>query len=466
MSKPEEHSPVDPIRGSANSDGVIDSVTDGSSSTWSGEPLATDAVAARTQADQREAVARAQNAANGMTGGVANGATTPTTITRTGAVGSGATRSGSATATSAATASATAASAAMANRRDRIEKVEWERNRKPIWPWIAGSVGLMSVLAGVHATHTKSTVEEKLRQDALQKLKAIPGVNVKFDGRDATITGVSPADRKRAHDLVRNITGVRHVEEKVLVPKPVAAPATTIVLAEPTLLELPTTTLTPPPTTAAPTTVAPSTAAPSTEAPTTAAPTTRVPATLAPTTVPATLAPVVGSVTSDPSSTIAISGDGAAQAPPSANLPGGLPTTTEFPTKSAPASAPEVPVPGDLPTLVLFGYADNSLDAAARQSLDQTVAYMNQNEGIELFIGGHTDSVGTKLGNLAISKHRAQSVKDYLVSKGIAESRIRVLGYGSRFPVADNGTEIGQKLNRRAELQFAGINAGEVTFTG
>lgn len=446
MSNREEQSPLDPIVGAG------EELTSESSLIRPAESLATDAVAARTQSDQREAVARAQTAAQSLGSNEKNSSAGIASTTNS--------RSGSGIVEGASVGAST-----NINRRSAAGPVRWEHNRKPMWPWIAGSVGVMAVLAGVHATYTKSTVEDKLRQEALQKLKAFPGTNVQFDGRDATITGVSPTDRKRAHDLVRNITGVRHVKEKVVVAPPATPPVTTIVLAEPTLLDLPTSTLTPPPTTTAPSTEAPTTIPPATAAPTTLAPTT-VPATLAPTTVPATLAPIGGGAEAESSSTVAISSDGAASAPPSANLPGGAPSTTEFPTKSAPASAPEVPVPGDLPTIVLFGYADNSLDEAARQSLDQAAAYMSQNEGIELFVGGHTDAVGTKLGNLAISKNRAQSVKDYLVSKGVDESRIRVLGYGSRFPVADNGTEIGQKLNRRAELQFAGINAGEVTFTG
>jgi len=64
-------------------------------------------------------------------------------------------------------------------------------------------------------------------------------------------------------------------------------------------------------------------------------------------------------------------------------------------------------------------------------------------------IEGHTDEVGTDADNMKLSQRRADSVVNYLASRGIARSRMRAVGYGERRPIADNRTEIGKRLNRR-----------------
>jgi OOP family OmpA-OmpF porin len=64
-------------------------------------------------------------------------------------------------------------------------------------------------------------------------------------------------------------------------------------------------------------------------------------------------------------------------------------------------------------------------------------------------IEGHTDEVGTDADNMKLSQRRADSVVNYLASRGIARSRMKAVGYGERRPIADNRTEIGKRLNRR-----------------
>ena len=66
---------------------------------------------------------------------------------------------------------------------------------------------------------------------------------------------------------------------------------------------------------------------------------------------------------------------------------------------------------------------------------------------------GHTDNSGTYERNMVLSKERAASVKNYLVSNlGIDPARIRTEGVGQVCPVASNNSEIGKKLNRRVEI--------------
>ncbi|MCP5426214.1 MAG: OmpA family protein [Gammaproteobacteria bacterium] len=69
-----------------------------------------------------------------------------------------------------------------------------------------------------------------------------------------------------------------------------------------------------------------------------------------------------------------------------------------------------------------------------------------------LVIAGHTDDVGSAQYNLRLSQQRAQSVKDYLVARGIADQRLIVRGFGEAYPVASNATESGREMNRRSEF--------------
>ena len=71
-------------------------------------------------------------------------------------------------------------------------------------------------------------------------------------------------------------------------------------------------------------------------------------------------------------------------------------------------------------------------------------------ERIEL--GGHTDNVGTPKNNLVLSEARANTVRNYLIEKGIDPNRVTAKGYGLTNPVADNRTAEGRALNRRTEV--------------
>ena len=72
-------------------------------------------------------------------------------------------------------------------------------------------------------------------------------------------------------------------------------------------------------------------------------------------------------------------------------------------------------------------------------------------------ISGHTDSIGTDAYNQKLSERRAAAVKDYLVSKGIASSKITTIGKGETQPVATNKTKEGRQKNRRVDIEFKGV---------
>lgn len=101
---------------------------------------------------------------------------------------------------------------------------------------------------------------------------------------------------------------------------------------------------------------------------------------------------------------------------------------------------------------VFFEFASASLKEESRIDLDQLALWMNEHPNIKILITGHTDSTGDPAFNLTLSRDRARSVVDYLVSKGIAAPRLMYEGKGADEPVESNGTETGRQKNRRTEF--------------
>ncbi len=85
--------------------------------------------------------------------------------------------------------------------------------------------------------------------------------------------------------------------------------------------------------------------------------------------------------------------------------------------------------------------------------LDQVYESLVEWPEVKLEIQGHTDNLGDKIANLRLSQQRADAVKAYLVKKGISSERLRAVGYGEEFPIADNRTAEGRERNRRVELR-------------
>jgi OOP family OmpA-OmpF porin len=73
-----------------------------------------------------------------------------------------------------------------------------------------------------------------------------------------------------------------------------------------------------------------------------------------------------------------------------------------------------------------------------------------------VIVVGHTDSVGTDAYNQKLSQRRAEAVKAYMVSLGVARNRIYTEGKGESEPAADNKTSTGRAKNRRVEVEVIG----------
>ena len=101
---------------------------------------------------------------------------------------------------------------------------------------------------------------------------------------------------------------------------------------------------------------------------------------------------------------------------------------------------------------ILFDTAKSDIKADSAPVLDEVAAMMTKSAAVRFRIDGHTDNVGSKAANLALSRARAASVKAALVARGVAAARLSSDGFGDAQPVADNATEDGRAQNRRVEL--------------
>lgn len=102
---------------------------------------------------------------------------------------------------------------------------------------------------------------------------------------------------------------------------------------------------------------------------------------------------------------------------------------------------------------LFFENGSDKLKVASLSLLDELVRIMNKYEGARLNIEGHTDSNGSDEFNQTLSQKRTDSVRIYLIGKGISESRLIAVGYGETKPIADNKSSLGRAKNRRVELK-------------
>ncbi len=101
---------------------------------------------------------------------------------------------------------------------------------------------------------------------------------------------------------------------------------------------------------------------------------------------------------------------------------------------------------------VFFDTKKTDLKPESITELDNVVRLMTENPNMKIMITGYTDNVGKPADNLVLSKGRAVSVVNYLLSKGVSNDKLSFKGEGETHPVADNNTEQGRALNRRTEL--------------
>lgn len=102
---------------------------------------------------------------------------------------------------------------------------------------------------------------------------------------------------------------------------------------------------------------------------------------------------------------------------------------------------------------IFFETGSDKLKSNSKTQLDDLADILKKYPEAKLSIEGHTDNTGNPEKNVTLSQKRCESVKNYLISKGIDESRLKATGYGDTRPIADNKTAEGRAKNRRVELK-------------
>lgn len=101
---------------------------------------------------------------------------------------------------------------------------------------------------------------------------------------------------------------------------------------------------------------------------------------------------------------------------------------------------------------LLYDFDSDAVKATARHNLAALATSLEKYPKSDLLILGHTDSIGTDAYNKELSVRRADAAAEYLVSQGIARSRIGTGGLGEEEPIQSNGDDAGRRRNRRVEV--------------
>jgi outer membrane protein OmpA-like peptidoglycan-associated protein/tetratricopeptide (TPR) repeat protein len=103
---------------------------------------------------------------------------------------------------------------------------------------------------------------------------------------------------------------------------------------------------------------------------------------------------------------------------------------------------------------IFYDFGKATLRDESITELSRVLSMLKETPSLKIEISGHTDNIGSDQSNQKLSQARAQSVVDYLTSKGVAKSRLVAKGYGESKPVATNETEEGRQINRRTEFKI------------
>lgn len=103
---------------------------------------------------------------------------------------------------------------------------------------------------------------------------------------------------------------------------------------------------------------------------------------------------------------------------------------------------------------VHFDVDKATLRSDSYKQLNELLEFLQRHPDTKVEIGGHTDNTGGDAHNLKLSQDRANTIRSFLLGKGIKPPQVTAKGYGSTMPVADNNTEEGRQLNRRTEVRI------------
>lgn len=110
-----------------------------------------------------------------------------------------------------------------------------------------------------------------------------------------------------------------------------------------------------------------------------------------------------------------------------------------------------------MPAGITFAVDSYALQPGVQGTLNEVARTLASYNQTYVDVLGHTDSTGSDAYNQALSERRAQSVADYLASRGVASARMGIRGYGETQPIASNDTEEGRAQNRRVEIKVVPV---------
>ena len=116
----------------------------------------------------------------------------------------------------------------------------------------------------------------------------------------------------------------------------------------------------------------------------------------------------------------------------------------------------------NMPSGVTFATNQSAIQPQSRNTLDHVAQTLTSYEKTFIDVYGHTDSTGNDGINIPLSRDRAQSVADYLTTRGVQSARIATQGFGASQPVAENSSEMGKQANRRVEIKIVPVREGDM----
>ena len=113
-----------------------------------------------------------------------------------------------------------------------------------------------------------------------------------------------------------------------------------------------------------------------------------------------------------------------------------------------------------MPGNITFGSGSADLNPSFFGVLDSVALVLKEYNKTTVDVSGHTDSTGSAQKNQALSEQRANTVAQYLRTKGVTDQRLAVAGHGPTRPVASNDSPDGRQRNRRVEISLTPIQQG------
>jgi len=111
----------------------------------------------------------------------------------------------------------------------------------------------------------------------------------------------------------------------------------------------------------------------------------------------------------------------------------------------------------NIPSGITFDTNSYAIQPQFRATLDKVASTLSEYNQTMVDVYGHTDSTGSDAINLPLSRNRAQSVADYLTTRGVQSARLATRGFGSSQPIASNDTNDGRAQNRRVEIKIVPV---------